>query len=114
MHTKLSLMRTRRVCSTNMALQSVWQKKVKAVPQNSKDTPSDQWRCSYYHPLYCTTLGHKDCRSLQCGMKKKSKEERAAALKVILDEHIALEVKKNAVIQRKICFSEILMSRTSA
>ena len=65
---------------------SLAKKTVKTVPRNSKDTPNDQWRCSYYHPLYCTTLGHKDCRSLQYGMKKKSKEERAAALKVILDE----------------------------
>ena len=71
---------------------------LKTVARNPKGTPDDQLKCSYYHPSYCNMLGHKSCGSPLCGMKKKSKEERASALKIILAEQVDLEVKKNAVL----------------
>ena len=65
---------------------SLAKKTMKAVPRNPEGTPADQWKCPYYHPLYCTLLGHSSCSSKVCGMKYKSKVERAAALKVITAE----------------------------
>ena len=71
---------------------------LKTVAQNPKGTPNDQLKCAYYHQLCCTTLGHKACSSPLCSMKRKSKEERSVALKVILTEQVDLEVKNNAVL----------------
>ena len=71
-------------------------KTLKTVVRNPKGTAADQMRCPYYHPLYCTVLAHKSCGSPLCGMKTKSKVERAAALKYILAEQVDSEVKKNA------------------
>ena len=71
-------------------------KTLKTVQQNPAGTPVDQLQYSYYHPLYCITLGHKDCRNKQCGMNVKSEVERKAALKFILAESVNLEVIRNA------------------
>ena len=77
---------------------SLAKRTLKTVARNPIGTLKDQWKCSYFHPLYCTSLGHKDCRSPLCGMKTKSKEERASALKVIQAEQVDLEVKKNTIL----------------
>ena len=70
---------------------------LKMAVQNPKGTPNDQLKYAYYRPLYCNTLGHKACSSPLCGMEK-SKEERVAAIKVILAEQVDLELKNNAVL----------------
>ena len=75
---------------------SLAKKTLKAVARNPNGTPADQMRCPYYHPLYCTALAHKACSSPLCGMKTKSKVERAAALKYIVAKQVDSEVKKNA------------------
>ena len=75
---------------------SLAKKTLKTVARNPKGAPDDQMRCPYYHPLYCTALAHKACSSPLCGMKTKSKVERAVALKFILAEQVDSEVKKNA------------------
>ena len=67
-----------------------------AAARNPTGTPKDQWKCPYYHPLYCTELGHNDCRSSLCGMKPRSKEEREVAKKVILQELLDAEVIRQA------------------
>ena len=73
-------------------------KTLKAIPRNPEGTPADQLRCPYYHPRYCAVLGHKVCSSPSCGMKTKSKHERAAALKVILVKSVDREVKMDALL----------------
>ena len=55
-----------------------------AGDRNPKGTPADQLKCPYHHPLYCTVLEHLSCANKRCAMKLKSKEERDAALKMIL------------------------------
>ena len=83
---------------------------LKTVKRNPKGTPLDQLKCAYYHPSYCTTLGHKACSSPLCSMKMKSKEERAVALKVILADQVDAEVKKNAVLSGEyFCHSVLLL-----
>ena len=63
-----------------------------AAARNPKGTPKLQLRCPYYHPSYCTLLGHRDARTEGCAMYKKSKEVKDAATKVITGELIAIEV----------------------
>ena len=41
--------------------------------------------CIYFHILYYTRQGHKDCCSSDCVMKLKTKEEQEAAKKVVFD-----------------------------
>ena len=82
---------------------------LKTVQQNPAGTSVDQLRCSYYHPLYCTILGHKDCRIKQCGMKVKSEVERKISLEFILAESINLEVKRNDAIVGMYFFDSILL-----
>ena len=88
---------------------SLAKKTLKAVARNPKGTPPGQWRCPYYHPLYCTLLGHSSCGSTACGMKLKSKVERAAALKVITAEQIEEEVKLNATFVGTYSFESVLI-----
>ena len=73
-------------------------KTLKAIPWNPEGTPADQLRCPYYHQQYCTVLGHKSYSFPLCGMKTKSKHERAVAMKVILAESVDREVKRNALL----------------
>ena len=70
----------------------------KTTSRNPIGTPADQLRCPYYHQMYYTLLGHKNCSFPLCGRKTKIKEERAVALKVILGEGIDQEVKRNATL----------------
>ena len=54
----------------------------------------ETWTCVYYHPRYCTKLGHKDCRSKDCAMYGKSSDERSIALKEIENEILDDEIKR--------------------
>ena len=54
--------------------------------------PKAQWRCAFY-PDYCNTLEHKDARNKDCGMKGKTKSEKDAAKKVMLDKVVEQEMK---------------------
>ena len=56
--------------------------------------PKDTWTCIYYHPDYCTVKAHNDYMSPLYLIKKRSKEECRAALKVIQNEKIKQEVMK--------------------
>ena len=62
-----------------------------ASERNPKGTPKEQWKCPFY-PHYCTVLGHKDARNKDCGMKGKSKEEKEAAKKAMLDTAVSQEM----------------------
>jgi len=88
---------------------SLAKKTLKAVPRNPDGTPADEWKCPYYHPLYCTELGHSSCGNKRCGMKLKSKVERAAALKIINAEQIEEEVKRNATFAGTYLFGTVLI-----
>ena len=66
-----------------------------ASDRNPKGTPKDKLKCQYYHPCYCTKLGHSNCNSNDCAMKMKSKDEQAAALKDIRDSQVVIKMKKN-------------------
>ena len=73
-------------------------KTLKAQPRNPEGTTADQLRCPYYHPQYCTVLGHKSCSAPLCEMKTKSKHEKAVVMEVILAESVDREVKRNALL----------------
>ena len=68
--------------------------------RNPKGTAADQLKCPYHHPLYCTVLGYSSCANKRCAMKLKSKEERNAALKVILSEAVNMKVYRCAAIRK--------------
>ena len=57
--------------------------------RNPQGTPKDKQRCIYYHPEYCTTLGHATCSSPMCFMKSKTVQQRKAAYNQILKEKAA-------------------------
>ena len=56
-------------------------KRILTAERNPKGTPKEQLRCPYYHPLYCTILGHDSCRSKECGVNNKSAAERKEIVK---------------------------------
>ena len=49
--------------------------------RNPNGTVPEYMRCPYYHPRFCTVLGHTFAASKDCFMKFKTKDE----CKVILD-----------------------------
>ena len=57
--------------------------------RNPQGTPKDKQRCIYFHPEYCTTLGHATCSSPMCFMKTKTVQQRKAAYNQILKEKAA-------------------------
>ena len=63
--------------------------------RNAKGTPTDQLRCKYFHPNYCTKLGHKDARSKDCFANRLTKEEQGIVLNAIFDEAVQHQVAKN-------------------
>ena len=89
-------------------------KTIKAAPKRNKG-PKETWTCIYHHPNYCSVKGHKDCRSLLCLMKPRSKEERDAALKVIQNERIEQEVinmsngKLSPYVELNLLFRQIIL-----
>ena len=71
--------------------------------RNPEGTPKDQMRCAYYHPLYCTSLGHTTASSKQCAMKHKSADER----KVILNHLKQMRIDEELVLQQDGKFTNI-------
>ena len=65
-----------------------------ATARNPKNCPKELQRCAYYHPLYCTSLGHTTASSQICAMKQKTKEER----KVILNHIKSLRIEEELAI----------------
>ena len=71
-------------------------KNIKAAPKrNPEGTLPSDWKCPYYHSLFCTKTGHKDCRSGDCQMYGRTKEERNEALAFIMEEAITDAVEVN-------------------
>ena len=62
--------------------------------RNDGGTDKKEWRCKFFHPLYCTTLGHKSCVSSSCAMHKKDKAERDKAYAFILNELVKENLEK--------------------
>ena len=83
---------------TGIAVAAAKKSLPKAGEWNPEGTPKELYKCPYYHPLYCTALGHTSCANKDCGMKVKTKAERDAALKVILAEAVNVEVDRSAAI----------------
>ena len=48
--------------------------KIASKQRNNKETPKELWKCPYYHPKFCTVLGHTTCYNRMCEMRGKSKE----------------------------------------
>ena len=65
-------------------------KETSASERNPPGTILADWKRPYFHPLYCTTHGHKSMASDKYGVHGKSKEQ----LKVIL-----VEIKAHAIKQ---------------
>ena len=69
--------------------------KLTASMRNPEGTPKELLRCSYYHPLFCTVLGHTSCATKGCGVKHKSKDERKVILATIkrmqIEEELAVQ-----------------------
>ena len=83
---------------TGIAVAAAKKSLPKAGERNPEGTPKELYKCPYYHPLYCTALGHTSCANKNCEMKLKTKPERDAALKVILAEAVNVEVDRSAAI----------------
>jgi len=66
-----------------------------AAERNPEGTPKDQMCCAYYHPLYCTSLGHTTASSKECAMKYVSADQRKVILGILkqmqIDEELALQ-----------------------
>ena len=67
---------------SGIALQSV-KKQLKSLPSGgrNKGVAAANRRCKYYHPNYCTALGHADARSKECYANLLSTTERDSVLK---------------------------------
>ena len=84
-----------------------------AVARNLKGTPKDQLRCTYYHPLYCTSLYHTAASSLHWKMKHVSADKRKVVLGILkklqIDEELALQ--ENSKLTNTCTLSVILLLR---
>ena len=68
-----------------------------APTRNPKGTLPSDWKCPFFHPRFCTTTGHRDCKSANCRMFGKPKEERDAATRYIKEELLAVAITTNEV-----------------
>ena len=89
-------LRTGMAYESGIALKEA-RKVVKNLPSNrsKKGTPTDQLRCKYFHPNYCTKMGHRDARSKACFANRLTKEERAIVLDTIFDEAVQNQMATN-------------------
>ena len=72
-------------------------KTIKSAPKrNPVGTLPSEWKCPYFHKNYCIVKGHRDCRSEDCCLHGKTKEERDAVIVIIREEAIANQVDTNA------------------
>ena len=66
-----------------------------AAKRNPKGTAPDCIQCPYYHPRFCTVLGHTSDALNDCFMKFKTKDERKVILATLkkwqIDEELALQ-----------------------
>lgn len=83
---------------TGIAVTAAKKSLLKAADRNPEGIPKELYKCPYYHPLYCTVLGHTSCANMFCGMKHKTKPERDVALKVILSEAVNTGFDRSAAI----------------
>ena len=60
----------------------------KSDKRNPKDLPASQRKCCYYHPDYCTKLGHVSCNNRDCFMFGKSEDVRNRAKTQIHQENL--------------------------
>ena len=60
--------------------------------RNPPGTKKEFLKCRFFHPRYCTVLGHSSCRAKECYMHSRSKIDRDAAAKAILDEIVNREL----------------------
>ena len=65
------------------------------APRNPKGTLPADWKCPFFHPKFCTTTGHRDCKSASCHMSGKTKEVRDAASLFIKEEALAIAISTN-------------------
>ena len=63
---------------------------------NPPVTKPEDMICIYFHRLYCTRQGHKDCCSSDCTTKLNTKKEWEAAKKIIAGEAIKKELHRAA------------------
>ena len=72
-----------------------------AAVRNPKGTKKELLRCPYYHPLYCSKLGHTAASSKDCAMKAKSKEERKIIMhdikRMVIEEELR-DVQENGML----------------
>ena len=50
-------------------------------------------QCTYFHPLFCTVLGHTTCGSKECTMKGKAADVLKRAKKTIENDRIKEQMK---------------------
>ena len=60
---------------TGIAVAAAKQSLPKAAERNPEGAPKELYKCPYYHPLYCTILGHTSCVNMFCGMRHNTKSE---------------------------------------
>ena len=73
---------------SGIALQSI-RKQMKDAPcERNKGVAPANRRCKYYHPNYCTALGHADARSKGCYANLLSITDRNIVLQTIFDEAV--------------------------
>ena len=96
--------------------------KLTSASRNPKGTPKEQLRCPYYHPLYCTKLGHTTASSKDCAMKHKSVDKRKAILaelkKLVVNQELesVLEENGKSILATKyyfFLFSKLISSQFS-
>ena len=70
-----------------------------AAARNPKGTPKELFQCTYFRPLYCTTLGHSTASSKECAMKIVSPSDRKEVLvkikKMQLNEELEVALQEN-------------------
>ena len=65
----------------------------KKKKETLKDIPLHLRQCTYYHPQFCTVLGHTTCGSKECMMKGKPAEVLKLAKQTIENDHIQEQMK---------------------
>ena len=94
---QLEEMKTGAMYESGVAVK-VAKKSLKNAPKRNPDgTLLAEWKCPYFHKNYCVKLGHKDCRSIDCCMYGKPKEERDKVSKEIEKDAIAIEMNSKAI-----------------
>ena len=67
-----------------------------APKRNPPGTLLSEWKCKFNNENYCINKGHRDARSVDCWGNGKTKEEKDAAVAMIMKEAISNAVDTNA------------------